>query len=160
MEFNIEEKAFKERRRRGNEFESILGKWFDREEEKSVELSGGQWQKVALARTFMRSLGTKVGDKLLVETLGALDAQVLILDEPTAALDAQAEYDMFNRFREMTHGKTNLLISHRFSTVKMADHILVLDSEKIIEQGSHAELIKLNGEYARLYNLQAEKYKD
>ncbi len=105
-----------------------------------VELSGGEWQKVALARGFMR------------------DAAFVILDEPTAALDAEAEYHLFQRFRELVAGKTALIISHRFSTVRMADNILVLEDGAIIENGSHAELMAANGRYATLYNMQASWY--
>ena len=105
-----------------------------------VELSGGEWQKVALARGFMR------------------DAAFVILDEPTAALDAEAEYHLFQRFRELVAGKTALIISHRFSTVRMADNILVLEDGAIIENGSHAELMAANGPYATLYAMQASWY--
>ena len=105
-----------------------------------VELSGGEWQKVALARGFMR------------------DAAFVILDEPTAALDAEAEYHLFQRFRELVAGKTALIISHRFSTVRMADNILVLEDGAIIENGSHTELMAANGRYATLYNMQASWY--
>ncbi len=105
-----------------------------------VELSGGEWQKVALARGFMR------------------DAAFVILDEPTAALDAEAEYHLFQRFRELVAGKTALIISHRFSTVRMADNILVLEDGSIIGSGSHAELIAANGRYATLYAMQASWY--
>ena len=105
-----------------------------------VELSGGEWQKVALARGFMR------------------DAAFVILDEPTAALDAEAEYHLFQRFRELVAGKTALIISHRFSTVRMADNILVLEDGAIIENGSHAELMAANGRYAALYAMQASWY--
>ncbi len=105
-----------------------------------VELSGGEWQKVALARGFMR------------------DAAFVILDEPTAALDAEAEYHLFQRFQELIAGKTALIISHRFSTVRMADNILVLDDGAIIETGSHQELMAANGRYATLYNMQASWY--
>ena len=106
-----------------------------------VELSGGEWQKVALARGFVR------------------DAALVILDEPTAALDAEAEYQLFQRFRELVAGKTALLISHRFSTVRMADHILVLETGRIIEAGSHDELIAQGGRYATLYEMQAGRYR-
>ncbi|MCY4436652.1 MAG: ABC transporter ATP-binding protein [Chloroflexi bacterium] len=105
-----------------------------------VELSGGEWQKVALARGFMR------------------DAAFVILDEPTAALDAEAEYHLFQRFRELVADKTALIISHRFSTVRMADNILVLEDGAIIEGGTHQELMAANGRYAALYNMQASWY--
>jgi ATP-binding cassette subfamily B protein len=106
-----------------------------------AELSGGEWQKVALARAFMR------------------DARILVLDEPTSALDAQAEYDVFRRFRELTRGKTAVFISHRFGTVRLADHILVIENGTLIENGSHSALIELAGRYAELFNLQAEAYR-
>ena len=102
-----------------------------------VELSGGEWQKVALARGFMR------------------DAALMILDEPTAALDAEAEYHLFQRFRELIAGKTALIISHRFSTVRIADNILVLEDGVVIESGSHQELMIAIGRYAELYAMQA-----
>ncbi len=114
-----------------------LGKRFN----KGVELSGGEWQKIALARAYMR------------------DAQLLILDEPTAALDARAEYEVFQRFSELTKGKTAVLISHRFSTVRMADRILVMDKGELLEMGSHEELLDNNGRYAELFRLQAMGYK-
>ena len=106
-----------------------------------MDLSGGEWQKVALARAFVR------------------DAALVILDEPTAALDAEAEYRLFERFRQLVAGKTALLISHRFSTVRMADQILVLEGGRIIEAGSHAELIALGGRYATLFEMQAGRYR-
>jgi ATP-binding cassette subfamily B protein len=106
-----------------------------------VELSGGEWQKVALARAYMR------------------DAQLLILDEPTAALDARAEYEVFQRFAELTKGKTAVLISHRFSTVRMADRILVLERGEMLEIGSHDELLVAGGRYAELFQLQARGYR-
>jgi ATP-binding cassette subfamily B protein len=106
-----------------------------------VELSGGEWQKVALARAYMR------------------DAQLLILDEPTAALDARAEYEVFQRFAELTKGRTAVLISHRFSTVRMADRILVLEKGEMLEVGSHEELLALGGRYAELFDLQASGYR-
>ena len=109
--------------------------------EGGVELSGGEWQKVGLARGFVR------------------DAGLVILDEPTAALDAEAEYQLFQRFREIVIGKTALLISHRFSTVRMADQILVLDGGGIIEAGSHDELVEMGGRYAALYEMQAGRYR-
>ena len=108
---------------------------------KGIELSGGEWQKVALARAYLR------------------EADVLILDEPTAALDARAEYEVFRRFAELTKGKTAILISHRFSTVRMADRILVLDKGQMLEIGTHEELLVKNGRYAELFYLQAEGYK-
>ncbi|MFL5588348.1 MAG: ABC transporter ATP-binding protein [Ktedonobacteraceae bacterium] len=118
-------------------YETMLGRWF----EKGTQLSGGEWQKVALARAFMR------------------DAPILILDEPTSSLDAQAEYDVFAKFRVLTKGKTAIFISHRFSTVRLADRILVLENGQIIENGPHQELIALGGRYAELFNLQAEAYR-
>ena len=118
-------------------YDTMLGRRW----EKGQELSGGQWQKIALARAFMRK------------------AEVLVLDEPTSALDAEAEYEVFRRFGELMEGRIAVLISHRFSTVRMADRIVVLSAGKIIELGSHAELIQLDGAYARLFNLQAEGYR-
>ena len=106
-----------------------------------VDLSGGEWQKVALARTFVR------------------DAALVILDEPTAALDAEAEFRLFERFRQLVAGKTALIISHRFSTVRMADHILVLEAGRITEAGSHDDLISLGGRYAELFEMQAGRYR-
>lgn len=118
-------------------FDTTLGKWF----EGGHQLSGGEWQKIALARAFMR------------------DAQVLILDEPTAALDAQAEHDLFARIKELTAGKMALYISHRFSTVRMADRILFLENGRLVEQGTHEELMDLGGRYAELFDLQAASYR-
>lgn len=118
-------------------YDTMLGKWFER----GHDLSGGEWQKVALARAFMR------------------EAEVLVLDEPTASLDAVNEYAIFQRFRELTDNKIALLISHRFSTVRMADRIVVLDEGQVIETGTHAELLALGGEYAKLFTLQAEGYR-
>jgi len=145
-----------------NGFDTLLGQWFEHDE-KGTDLSGGQWQKMALARAFMRSLGAAAKDKSGDEDGGAKyldsDAQILILDEPTAALDAKAEYEVYSRFHELTKGRTTLLISHRFSTVRMADVIVLLDDGVITEQGSHDELMELNGAYAKLYNLQADRYK-
>mgnify|MGYP001765491134 CR=1 FL=1 len=118
-------------------YDTMLGRRW----EKGLELSGGQWQKIALARAFMRK------------------AEVLVLDEPTSALDAEAEYEVFRRFGELIEDRIAVLISHRFSTVRMADRIVVLSAGKIIELGSHAELVELDGAYARLFNLQAEGYR-
>jgi len=118
-------------------YDQALGRRFNN----GIELSGGEWQKVALARAYMK------------------EAQILILDEPTSALDARAEYSVFQRFAELSKGKTAVLISHRFSTVRMADRILVLDKGQIIEMGSHEELINKNGHYAELFLLQAKGYK-
>ncbi|GGG10276.1 ABC transporter ATP-binding protein [Pontibacter amylolyticus] len=117
-------------------YEQVLGKRFN----KGVELSGGEWQKVALARAYMR------------------DAQLLILDEPTSALDARAEHEVFLRFSELIAGKTAVLISHRFSTVRMADRILFLEQGQLKELGSHEELLAQNGKYAELFALQAKGY--
>ena len=117
-------------------YDTALGKWFDA----GVNLSGGEWQKVALARAFMR------------------DARILLLDEPTSALDAQAEYDLFERLRTLTRGKTAVYISHRFSTVRRADRILFLEHGQLVEQGTHEQLMRLNGRYARLFRLQASAY--
>ena len=118
-------------------YEQVLGRRF----EGGVDLSGGEWQKIALARAYLR------------------DAQLLILDEPTAALDAKSEHEVFQRFAELTHGKMALLISHRFSTVKMADRILVLENGQIAEQGDHEELLQRGGRYAEMFELQASSYR-
>ena len=117
-------------------YEQALGRRFNN----GVELSGGEWQKVALARAYMK------------------DSQVLILDEPTAALDARAEYDVFQRFAKLTQGKSAVLISHRFSTARLADRILVLNAGTIMESGNHDELLAKNGQYAELFRLQAKGY--
>ncbi len=118
-------------------YEQTLGSRF----EGAVDLSGGEWQKMALARAYLR------------------DAQVLILDEPTAALDARSEHEVFERFAELTKGKMSLLISHRFSTVRMADRILVLEGGKIAEQGKHDDLVRESGRYAQMFELQAANYR-
>ncbi|MEH1852944.1 MAG: ABC transporter ATP-binding protein [Nostoc sp.] len=118
-------------------FQTQLGRWF----KGGQELSGGQWQKIALSRAFMRS-----------------QADILVLDEPTSAIDAQAEFEIFNHFRAITQNQMVLLISHRFSTVRMADKILVIENGEVIEQGTHEELLKLGGRYAKLFLLQAAGY--
>ena len=118
-------------------YDQMLGRRFNQ----GIELSGGEWQKVALARAYMR------------------EAQFLILDEPTAALDARAEYEVFLRFADLTKGKTAVLISHRFSTVRMADRILVLEKGELMEIGSHEELLEKGGRYAELFQLQAAGYR-
>ncbi len=120
-----------------NKYDQVLGSRF----EGSIELSGGQWQKIALGRAYLR------------------DAQLLILDEPTASLDARSESEVFQRFAELTEKKMALLISHRFSTVRMADRILVLENGRIAEQGSHQELMKSAGRYAEMFELQAANYR-
>ncbi|MEL6721051.1 MAG: ATP-binding cassette domain-containing protein, partial [Bacteroidota bacterium] len=117
-------------------YEQFLGKRF----KNGVELSGGQWQKVALARAYMR------------------DAQLFILDEPTSALDARAEHEVFVRFTELIENKMAVLISHRFSTVRMADRILFLENGQKLEYGTHQELIQQDGKYAELFHLQAQGY--
>jgi ATP-binding cassette, subfamily B, bacterial len=119
-------------------YQTQLGKWF----KDGRELSGGQWQKIALARSFMRTR-----------------ADILVLDEPTAAMDAQAEADIFEHFRQLSKDRITILISHRFSTVRMADQIAVLDRGRIVESGSHEELMRLNGRYAHLFTLQARGYR-
>ncbi|UOQ74390.1 ABC transporter ATP-binding protein [Hymenobacter cellulosilyticus] len=118
-------------------YEQMIGRRFAG----GVDLSGGEWQKIALGRAYMR------------------DAQLLILDEPTAALDARAEHEVFQRFADLTQGKTAVLISHRFSTVRMADRILVIENGQFVEIGSHEELLGRNGRYAELFALQAAGYR-
>jgi ATP-binding cassette subfamily B protein len=118
-------------------YEQMLGRRF----EGGVDLSGGEWQKLALARAYLR------------------DAQLLILDEPTAALDARSEFEVFRRFAELTTGKTALFISHRFSTVRMADRIVVLEDGAIAEEGSHQELVRFGGRYAEMFAMQAASYR-
>jgi len=120
-----------------NGYDQMIGRRFDG----GVDLSGGEWQKFALARAYMR------------------DAQLLILDEPTATLDARAEYEVFRRFAELTQGRMAVLISHRFSTTRMADRILVLQDGRIREQGTHNHLVALGGQYAELFELQAAGYR-
>jgi ATP-binding cassette subfamily B protein len=118
-------------------YEQMLGRRFDG----GVDLSGGEWQKIALARAYLR------------------DAQLLILDEPTASLDARSEFEVFQRFAELTAQKMALFISHRFSTVRMADRIMVLESGRIVEQGSHQQLVALGGRYAAMFEMQAASYR-
>ena len=120
-----------------HDYEQMLGRRF----ENGVDLSGGEWQKVALARAYLR------------------DAQLLILDEPTAALDARSEFEVFQRFAELTAGKTALFISHRFSTVRMADRIVVLEHGRIAEDGNHEQLFHLGGRYAEMFEMQAASYR-
>ena len=112
-------------------YQTLLGRKFG-----EADLSGGQWQKIAVARAFARR------------------ASLLILDEPTSNLDARAEYELFSRFRELAHGRTAVIVSHRFSTVRMADRILVLHGGKVVESGSHEDLVEQGGTYAQLYELQ------
>jgi ATP-binding cassette subfamily B protein len=118
-------------------YDQMLGRRF----EGGVDLSGGEWQKMALARAYLR------------------DAQLLILDEPTASLDARSEFEVFERFAELTYGKMALLISHRFSTVRMADRIVVLEKGRLVEEGSHAQLLALGGRYAAMFEMQAASYR-
>ena len=118
-------------------YDQMLGRRF----ETGVDLSGGEWQKVALARAYLR------------------EAQILVLDEPTAALDARSEHEVFERFAELTKGKMALLISHRFSTVKMADRIIVLERGVIAEEGRHEQLMARGGRYAEMFEMQASSYR-
>jgi ATP-binding cassette subfamily B protein len=118
-------------------YDQVIGKRF----RTGVELSGGEWQKIAIARAYMR------------------DAQVLILDEPTAALDARAEFEVFRRFKELSRGRTAVLISHRFSSVRMADRIVVLADGRVEASGTHAQLLAQGGRYAELFELQAAGYR-
>ena len=121
-----------------NGYETVLGRAFEKE---GQDVSAGQWQRLASARAYMR------------------DASVLVLDEPTAALDARAEVEVYRRFRDMSEGKTVLLISHRLGSARLADRIVFLDDGRITEQGTHSDLMKLGGEYARLYSIQSEWYR-
>jgi ATP-binding cassette subfamily B protein len=120
-----------------NGYDQMLGRRF----EGGVDLSGGEWQKIALARAYLR------------------DAQLLILDEPTASLDARSEFEVFERFAELTEGKMALLISHRFSTVRMADRIVVLEGGRLVEEGSHSQLLARGGRYAAMFEMQAAGYR-
>ena len=121
------------------QYDTMLGGWF----EKGQELSAGQWQKLGVARAFMRD-----------------DAEVLILDEPTASIDAEAEHALFERFQALAADRIAIVISHRFSTVRMADQIAVLHNGQVEELGSHDELMVKGGRYAHLFNLQARGYRD
>ena len=120
-----------------NRYDQVIGKRF----RTGIDLSGGEWQKIAIARAYMR------------------DAQVLILDEPTAALDARSEFEVFQRFKELSRGKTAVLISHRFSSVRMADRIVVLADGMVEAIGTHEHLLAANGRYAELFELQAAGYR-
>ena len=125
-------------RRLSEGYATQLGRWF----KGGQELSVGQWQKIALSRAFMRE-----------------SADILVLDESTSAMDAEAEAEVFQRFRSLSEGRMGIVISHRFSTVRMADEIVVLVDGKVVEQGTHEALMARDGRYARLFNLQAEAYR-
>jgi ATP-binding cassette, subfamily B, bacterial len=172
-------------------WDTVLGRWITDGFREGAELSGGEWQKVALSRAFMRNGGNGDGTVSAPENGAEMDlgdgkqlrdgdhggaqlspsappsafrsrdagAQLLILDEPTAALDTQSEYDVYLRFSELTKGKATLLISHRFSTVKMADRIVVIEDGRIVEEGSHAALMARGGAYADMYEKQASRYR-
>ena len=118
-------------------YDTQLGRWF----KDGRELSGGQWQKIALSRAFMRT-----------------DADILVLDEPTASMDAASEAAIFDHFRQMSKNKMTILISHRFSTVRAADQIIVIDHGRILERGDHTSLMADDGQYAHLFRLQAKGY--
>ncbi len=113
----------------------MLGRWFGGE-----QLSGGQWQRIALARAFMRR------------------SELLVLDEPTASIDAEGEHELFERFRALKANRTAILITHRFGTVRMADRIVVLDAGRVVEEGTHAELLAKEGLYAKMFLMQAAGY--
>ena len=117
--------------------DSYMTRQFD---DKGIELSKGQWQKIALSRTYFKN------------------APIVIFDEPSAALDAEAEDRIFKNFESVSDGKTSIMISHRISSARMSDKVIVLDNGRIVEQGSHDDLVNLDGLYAKLYNLQREKY--
>ncbi|MBE3117250.1 MAG: ATP-binding cassette domain-containing protein, partial [Candidatus Atribacteria bacterium] len=119
-----------------NSYSSVLGRYFDN----GYQLSIGEWQKIAIARAFMRN------------------GKILILDEPTASVDAKTEYEIFRRFKELTRERMTILISHRFSTIRMVDRILVLEDGRIIEQGTHVDLMTLGKKYATMFKMQAENY--
>jgi ATP-binding cassette subfamily B protein len=118
-------------------YDTHLGRWF----EDNQEISIGEWQKIAIARVFLR------------------DAQIVVLDEPSSALDAPSEYEVFRRLQELAAGRATLLISHRLSTVRMAGRICVLEDGRVVETGSHGDLVRRGGAYARMFELQANSYR-